>query len=425
MTRPAQRGNDRRLWWERPGLEDAGGRLHVAGRDAAELARRCGTPLFVYDLQWCRETLTAVRTALASAGLRPRMRVALKALRDPAFLRSVRSLGATGGDDAVGIDACSPGEVGHALANGFLPEEISLTGTNLSERDWKDILAHPVHVNVDLLSQMERVGRLAPGRSIGLRLNPRAGAVNPGTGGSKTVYSGDRPTKFGIYEEDLDAACALAARHGLTIDTAHFHVANGILDEDLPAYEQAVAAVVPMIERLVELGCPLEEVNVGGGLGDHTHPWERPLDLDAWAAILQEHLADFGCVVGCEPGELVSMSAGVLLAEVVTVERRLGHLFAGLDVGWNVLNHRFVYGEGKEIVHCTAAGDPPAEEVTFAGNINEGADLFAEDVPFPPVAEDDIVAILATGAYSMTNYHAHCLRPPAAAVFFDDRLPLA
>ena len=285
------------------------------------------------------------------------------------------------------------------------------------------MLAHPVHVNVDLLSQLERVGRLAPGRSVGLRLNPRAGAVNPGSGGSKTVYSGAGPTKFGIYEEDLAAAVELARRHDLTIDTAHVHIANGILDGDLPAYDRAVATTAPMIERLVELGCPIAEINVGGGLGDDTHPWERPLDLDAWAAVIRARFGRFDTVVACEPGEFVTMASGVLLAEVVTVERRLGRLFAGLDVGWNVLNHRFVYGESKEVVHCTAADGEPAAEVTFTGNINEGADLFAEDVPFPPVAEGDIVAILATGAYSMTNYHAHCLRPPAAAVFFDDRLP--
>jgi hypothetical protein len=33
-----------------------------------------------------------------------------------------------------------------------------------------------VRLNLDLVRQVERLGRLAPGREIGLRLNPRAGA---------------------------------------------------------------------------------------------------------------------------------------------------------------------------------------------------------------------------------------------------------
>lgn len=409
------------LWWERPGRECVDGRLRIAGRDAETLARQHGTPLFVFDLQEVHGRLQALQGALSDAGLHGRVRVALKALREPEFLAAVRTVGTPGTDSAIGIDACSPGEVEYALANGFLAEEISVTGTNLSERDCAAILRHPVHVNADLLTQIERIGRLSPGRTIGLRVNPRAGAVNPRISTSTTVYSSDRPTKFGIYAEDLPAAVAAARRHDLRIDTVHFHVANAMLDEDLPAYETAVTTVADMVDRLMELDCRIREINVGGGLGDAFHAGQRPLDLGAWAAILRRHLGRFGATIACEPGEFVSMCSAVLLAEVTTVERRLGHLFAGLDVGWNVLNHRFVYGVEKELVPCVGADRPPVEPVTFTGNINEGPDLFAEDQPFPPVKEGDIVAMLDTGAYSLTNYHAHCLRPAAAALFLPDR----
>lgn len=421
MAEPRSVRDSSHLWWERPGRKCIDGRLVIAGRDAETLARHHGTPLFVYDLQEVDRRLRSLQRALREAKLRSRVRVALKALRSPEFLATVRAMGVPGADDAVGIDACSPGEVEHALAHGFLPEEISVTGTNLSERDCIAILRHPVHVNADLITQIDRIGRLSPGRTIGLRVNPRAGAINPRISTSTTVYSGDRPTKFGIYEEDLPAAVEAARRHGLHIDTVHFHVANGMLAGELPAYEKAVATVARMVNRLVDLGCPIREINTGGGLGDANHPGQRPLDLAAWAAVLRRHLGRFNTTVACEPGEYVSMCSAVLLAGVVTVERRLGHLFAGLDVGWNVLNHRFVYGDRKEIVPCVGADRPPVEPVTFSGNINEGPDLFAEDLPFPTVAEGDIVAILDVGAYSLTNYHAHCLRPQAAALFLSGR----
>ena len=41
---------EERTWWSRPGLEIRGGRLTVAGRDAEQLARTHGTPLYAYDL---------------------------------------------------------------------------------------------------------------------------------------------------------------------------------------------------------------------------------------------------------------------------------------------------------------------------------------------------------------------------------------
>ena len=58
------------------------------------------------------------------------------------------------------------------------------------------LLAHQIRLNLDGVSQVERVGRRAPGRTIGLR-------INPGTGAGYTEhlsYAGERPTKFGVTE---------------------------------------------------------------------------------------------------------------------------------------------------------------------------------------------------------------------------------
>src|SRR5438067_5609099 len=181
-------------WWRRPGLEVRDGRLEIAGRDAEEIAREHGTPLYVYDLTRVKANVRALQGAFRRTGLRGRVRFALKASREPRVLRFLRALGAPGSPESVGIDACSPGEVLFALEQGWQPEEISFTGTNLSERDLDVLLDHPILINVDLLSQLERFGRRAPGRSVGLRLNPRAGA---GWGGaSTTLYSGTKPGKF-------------------------------------------------------------------------------------------------------------------------------------------------------------------------------------------------------------------------------------
>ena len=395
-----------------------GGRLLVAGRDAEALARAHGTPLYVYDLQRVAVVTRALQDALGRAGLRHRVRLALKALREPALLRVLRRLGPPGDPLAVGLDACSPGEVVHALACGFLPEEISYTGTNVSERDLDVIAPLPLHINVDLLTQIDRLGLRCPGRAVGLRLNPRAGVMR---GRAQSLYSGAGPTKFGIYEEDLDRALEIAARHGLTIDTAHFHLANGMLDDELRVFDEALSSAERMVRRLVAAGCPLQEVNVGGGLGTPLHDGERPLDLEAYAGIVARHFGDLGVAVGVEPGEFLTNEAGLLLVEVVTVERRMGTTFVGLDCGWNVMNDHVIYGRDQEYVVCGRADAPPAQPVTVSGNINEGDDLFGEDVPFPEVAEGDIVAMVSVGGYCQSMWTDHCGRPRAGALFFEER----
>ena len=313
----------------------------------------------------------------------------------------------------------------HGLAHGWLPEEISYTGTNVSERDLDVLLAHPIHVNLDLLSQIERLGRRAPGRAIGIRLNPRAGAA---WGGARhTHYSmSDKPTKFGIYAEQLEDAVAVARRHDLQIVTAHFHVGDGFLNDGLAAYEVAVAKATAMIRRLIELGCPIAEVNTGGGLGIPLLPGEEHLDLDAYAAILAEHLGPLDVLVTTEPGDFLTKESGILLAEVVTVEDRMGTIFVGLDAGLE-RDARPLHLRRARSRSSSAAPPTPcrSRRVTIAGHINEGNDLFAEDYPFPEVDEGDIVAIINCGGYNQAMTMEHCLRPPAAAVYFEDRLPAA
>ena len=127
-------------------------------------------------------------------------------------------------------------------------------------------------------------------------------------------------------------------------------------------------------------------------------------------------------VVATEPGDFLVKECAVHLAEVVTVEDRDGHLFVGLDTGWNAMGERFVYRSILELVLCRAVDAEPVREVTISGHINEGDDLFAEDLPFPEVREGDIVAALNVGSYNGSMTSAHCLRGPAGTLFFEDRL---
>ena len=399
-------------WWRRPGLDVIDGRLSLNGADLEALARDRGTPLFVYDLARPAENVRELQAALRRAGLPHRVRFALKASPDPLVLRVLRGLGAPGSEDAVGIDACSPGEVTHALAHGWLPDEISHTGTNVSERDLDVLLAHPIRLNLDAVSQLERVGRRAPGRAVGIRINPGAGAGYT----EHLAYAGERPTKFGITVDRLDDAIDAVGRHELVVDTMHFHAGSGWLGDQLEGFESALLAATGFLDRLLDAGCPIREVNVGGGLGRPARDDEQPVDLDAYAAAVRRQLERYGVTVAFEPGDWIMKDAGLLLGEVVTVERRGGVRFVGLDLGWNVTSSAFIYGYAQEILPVRDPLRPRTQRVTIAGHINEAGDVFAEDYPFAAVEEGELVAILNQGGYVEAMSTTHCLRPLAGAV---------
>jgi diaminopimelate decarboxylase len=399
-------------WWSRPGLASVDGRLSIASEDAEALARAHGTPLFVYDRPRFAENAERLAAAFDAAGVRHRLRFALKANPDPRALEVLRPL--------VGIDACSPGEVLRARECGWSGAEISVTATNLSDRDFDAILAEPVHLNLDAVSQIERLGRrLAAGghppRPIGLRVNPGAGAGY----NEKLAYSGVRPTKFGIYADRVDEAVAAAARHGLPIDTIHVHAGSGWLADGLPSFASALERVVAITRRLIADGHPISELNVGGGLGVQARADERPIDLDAYAGAIARQVGDLDLAVGCEPGDYIAKDTAILLAEVVTVEERAGTTFVGLDVGWNVNCSHFIYKYAQELVVCRSADGARTERVTVAGHINEAGDLFAEDYDLAPVVEGDIVALLNAGGYHEAMSSTHCLRPHGEALYLD------
>jgi diaminopimelate decarboxylase len=405
-----------RTWWSRPGLEVSGGRLLVAGRDAEAIAREHGTPLFVHDLVSAHEQAESLRDAMAGAGLRWKIRLALKAQRDPAFLTFLRRE-----VPFVGLDVCSPGEVAWGMEHGWAPDEISYTGTNLSEGDLDRILPAGVHLNVDLLTQLERVGRRAPGSAIGIRVNPGVGADL--TGATETKYAGSKPTKFGILPERLDEAIAIARRYDLTIDTVHYHTGYLYMSESIPVIEEAGRRVAAMIDELRAARCPIAEVNTGGGLGVRFRQGDSGLDVMAWSEALARAYGDRDVIVATEPGEFLAKHVATLLAEVVTVEERGGGaVFVGLDAGWSAANEHFVYEIPYNPILCRAADENAMWRYTIAGHINEGDDLFAEDWAMPEVREGDIVAIPNVGAYNLSMASYHCLRPPLDVVSLDDRV---
>ncbi|HET8525383.1 MAG TPA: diaminopimelate decarboxylase [Actinomycetota bacterium] len=400
-------------WWSRPGLEVRDGRLFVAGRDAEDVARRQGTPVYAYDLQRIEEQASSLVEAFERVGVPFRLRYALKAQREPDVLAFIRAL------RVVGLDVCSPGEIDHGLASGWVPEEMSFTGTNLSERDLDAIVPSGVHVNLDLLSQLDRFGRRAPGSTVGIRFNPRTGASSRQ---HEHLYTGEeRPSKFGILEEQLDEALEIARTHDLSLDTVHVHVNRTLLTDALPALEVAVERAAGIAKRLRDAGHPISEVNTGGGLGVPFDAAKPPLDVDAFAQVLAKHLGPLGVTIASEPGDFLVKEMGVLLTEVVSLDDRDGHRLVGVDAGFNVAPERRLYDEPIPLVLCRAADASGDRQVTVAGNINEGDDLWAEDLPMPEVREGDVFALLRVGSYNRSMHIDHCMRPPARTVAFAER----
>ncbi len=405
---PSRRPSSARtVWWTRPGLGYRGSDLELGGRSLATLGQRHGTPLYVYDGARIRDNLGRLQAALTATGLRTRVFYAMKSNRFTPLLAWLQGLG------QCGIDTCSPTEVRQARAAGFDPAQISFTGTSLSDADLRDLLRHdgPI-LNLDSQHDIARVAKLAPGRRVGLRINPGLGI---GYRRNRLLrYAGGGGTKFGIHREQFAAALRQARAAGLVVEGLHFHTGCGFLTPQLPVLDQIFKACAWFVRQVPGL----RYVNVGGGLGIPLVPGDRPLDLDTWAALVARHWGKLGCEVWCEPGDYLVKDAGALLLEVNTVETKGRTLYAGVNGGFSIHLEPAFYQLPLWPVPCRAPAPRAAlRPTTIAGNINEALDLLHRDAPLPPLRNGDLLAFLNAGGYGAAMASNHCLRGTFAEVF--------
>lgn len=388
-------------WWERPDLHYGHGRLYFAGRDVAVLAAAADAPLYLYSADRVRANLDRLCEALAGTGQDYRVYYAMKANR---FAPLLGMLAETG---QCGLDICSPNEMDLAIACGFRPDQLSFTGTGVSQRDLDRLLVHDdMIINCDTIGMIRRIGERRPGRQIGIRVNPGRGV---GYGDSeKLTYAGARTTKFGIYRAQWEEALDVARAHDLRITNLHFHVGCGYLNRQLGEWEAAMQGGLEFLTDLPDVTM----VNIGGGLGLPHRAADTVLDLEKWASALRRNFAGRPVGVAVEPGDYLVKDAGLLVLGVTDVERKSDTLFVSVDGGFNLHPEPVFYDLPCEPAPCVPRGSGGDEwqVCTIAGNINEALDLWAENIRLPPLLEGDFIAFLNAGGYGAAMASHHCLR---------------
>src|SRR5207248_5381388 len=130
-----------------------------------------GTPLYVYDAATIVRQIGRVKSAVARRPFRPFF--AMKANANAAILRLVREHG-------FGCDAVSPGEIFIAKHAGYTSDEIWFTCSNVSDDDLRALANgtadERIVINVNSMSEIDRVLRVGLQNPIALRVNPDVGA---------------------------------------------------------------------------------------------------------------------------------------------------------------------------------------------------------------------------------------------------------
>ncbi len=388
-------------------------RNEIGGVPVTEIARRFGTPTFVYESALICERIDDLRAF-------DTIRYAQKANSNLAVLDLVRRQG-------VLVDAVSAGEVGRAMAAGYPatgdPPPIVYTSDIFDHESLDLVVAKGIHVNCGSPDMIAQYGERAPGHEITLRVNPGFGH-----GHSQKTNTGGEHSKHGIWHEQIGECRRLAASAGLKIAGLHMHIGSGT---DLEHLSQVCGA----LERVaLAVGESITTISAGGGLPTPYRTTDLKIDIAAyfklWDATRRRLQDAFGHAVRLEiePGRYLVAESGYLIAEVRAVKRMGANTFYLLDAGFNNLARPILYGAYHPMSIAPADGsiDREKQSVVVGGPLCESGDIFTQSDGgvvgsrlLPTARVGDFLVIERAGAYGFAMGSNYNSKPLAAEVMIN------
>lgn len=370
------------------------------------LAEAHGTPSFAYSKAVAEASFRALRAALPS---RVRIAYAVKANPHPALLRCFAALDAS-------FDCASIGELDRVEALGLPPGRTFFAGPGKREAELAKALAMGVRVQAEGWEDLARLDALATGEvAVNLRVHP-AFDIDEGN----RLIGGSGPSAFGVDEEEVPALLAKAAslRH---VRIRGLHVFAASNQRDAGKLLAIHGAVLGLAKRLqADHGLPIEQIDLGGGLGIAYAPGEAPLDLARFGQGLSNLLAAHPWFTGeliLEPGRFLAGPCGVYLVRVVRIKESRGVRFAILEGGINHLIRPLLTGQPFP-VKAVGKGEGGLA-YTLAGPLCTSLDRLGE-VALPELAAGDLLAFGRTGAYGLNEGMTHFLSHPVPPEFWVD-----
>ena len=391
-----------------------GNQLFCEGVAIETLAKKFGTPLFVYSQRTLTNHFSKLDQALGP--LDHLVCFAMKSNSNLAVLRTIANLGG-------GFDIVSSGELQRVIAAGGDPRKCVFAGVGKTEAEIEFALKKKIYCfNVESEPELQRINKVAARLK---KIAPIAVRVNPGVD-AKThakITTGTYENKFGIAFEKIEGVYARASKlKNLRLRGVQMHIGSQLTT--VSPFEQAVRKVLPLVAKL-KAKYGVEFFSIGGGLGivyqpalaSGTAEWwnsaaaKNVLTPDKYAARLLPLLQPLGLKILLEPGRFISGNAGILVTRVEYVKRTGKKNFLIVDAAMNDLIRPAFYDAYHEIVPLTKKGGTQISS-DVVGPICESGDYFCKDRPLPKLGEGDAIALLSAGAYGAvmgSNYNARAL----------------
>ncbi len=376
--------------------------------DFKNLAKKYGTPLYVYDFDAIKNNYNNLKSAFE--GKKSLIAYAVKANSNLSVIKLLASQGA-------GADCVSIGEVRRALKAGVEKYKIIFSGVGKQDYEIKEALQKDILlINLESDAEMKRVELIAKelGKSarISIRINPN---VDPKT--HPYISTGLHENKFGV---DIDTAkrMYIYAKNSDYLDPigSHFHIGSQLLD--IAPIEEAASIVADLVKSLNAIGVEIKFFDVGGGIGiDYDD--NQTIDLQSYVEAVSKATRGLDVTIVCEPGRYMVGNAGYLLTSVLYEKVNGDKRFVIVDAAMNDMIRPTLYKAYHKIEYL---GDntSKATSADIVGPICESGDWLAKSVDIPETDHNDLIVVHSAGAYGFTMSSNYNTRGRAAEVAIED-----
>jgi diaminopimelate decarboxylase len=386
------------------------------------LVREEDTAIIFHDLSFLEERIKELKSLFPPQTIHA---IAIKANPLTRVLGFIKNLD-------VGLEAATTGEVHLALQSGFEPCKIVYDSPVKTLTDIQFALKTGVHLNIDNLSEMERVNNLlktiSSKSTIGIRINPQVGVGAIAESSVAGEYS-----KFGVpikYKRE-ELKHAFLSYSWLT--GVHLHVGSqgcpmellvngiGILYDFVTEINQ---------QRALKGFPPVSIFDIGGGLPVSYQKDIKPIPMEEYVISIEKKYPSlftnhFSLIT--EFGRWVHVNTGWVASRVEyvkkdpTINTAMIHVGADLFLReclnpkdwhheYSVLDSNGFLKDGKD--------DHP---YNLAGPLCFSGDILAKNVVLPKIEEGDYLVIHDTGGYTFSMWSRYNSRQtPRILGYFND-----
>lgn len=445
------------------------GSLHIEGVDTVDLAKRFGTPLFVFSEAQLRENLRRFREAFAVGW--PGPVDVLPAMKANTLLATRQLLS----NEGAGADIYSPEELAGVLKTGVDPARVSVNGGGKPKDHLRECVRAGVRITVEDVHEIDLIQEVAVELGTKARIRFRVKPTLPNLW-RRTDFSqmsvpidlGIQVYKSGIPPEYLpEMGRRVFAMPNVELVGIHFHA--GRHHPSLWYWEGMMVRLARLIGELSRAwgGWQPEEIDIGGGfasprdphnkefprsefvltalgypflvglrgLGDkayhallsrilavltsHKDPKQPPTTEEYGRAItsvltrelLRQGMRIDGVRLQIEPGRAMYGNTGIHLAAVKTVKEQT----SPIPYTWVLTDTTYFFLAGGVFEHnrhpfvFVERPDAPATQTADIVGHSCYADQIVLGARVPAVEEGDLVAFLEAGAYqesSASNFNS-------------------